>query len=196
MIVDEANRDIEMQNDPFTEAGIDVPANLPYRHNVHQEQSSKKVLGQNSTPELTKTLRKINQWSLRGTGVSTAVLCKALESNNYYDNITEEKEDIQSRFRNSMRSNRRLSSPALYSSSPNLYSRQTNETWKGQEAEAIIKRKKFLKSSSALNVFHSSYIPGPETEVPASTRANLPTTKGRLGQNDKTDVSFVILLNT
>ena len=183
MIVDEANRDIEMQNDPFTEAGIDVPANLPYRHNVHQEQSSKKVLGQNSTPELTKTLRKINQWSLRGTGVSTAVLCKALESNNRYDDITEEKEDMQSRFRNSMRSNRRLSSPALYSS-------QTNETWKGQEAETVIKRKKFLKSTSALNVFHSSYIPGHESEVRASTRANLHTTKGRLGQNDKTDVSF------
>merc|ERR1719361_1204052 len=83
-----------------------------------------------------------------------------------------------------MRSNRRLSSPALYS-------RQTNETWKGQEAETIIKRKKFLKSTSALNVFHSSYIPGPETEVCASTRANLPTAKGRLSQNDKTDINAI-----
>ena len=32
MIVDEADRDIEMAADPFLEAGIDIPKELPYRN--------------------------------------------------------------------------------------------------------------------------------------------------------------------
>ena len=90
MIVDEANMDIEMENDPFIEAGIDVPANLPYKHDSNKEQSYKKVIGEK---DLTKKLRKINQWSLRGTGVSTSVLCKALEDDSSATSDVEDKLD-------------------------------------------------------------------------------------------------------
>ena len=31
IIVDEADRDIEMENDPFLAAGIDIPEELPYQ---------------------------------------------------------------------------------------------------------------------------------------------------------------------
>jgi hypothetical protein len=31
MIVDEADRDIELSADPFLEAGIDIPKELPYK---------------------------------------------------------------------------------------------------------------------------------------------------------------------
>jgi len=31
MIVDEADRDMEMAADPFLEAGIDIPQELPYQ---------------------------------------------------------------------------------------------------------------------------------------------------------------------
>ena len=80
MIVDEADMDLEMANDPFIEAGIDVPANLPYKHNAQHERSYRKVLGGKDTPEITKKLRRLSQWTLRGTGVSTATLCRVFEA--------------------------------------------------------------------------------------------------------------------
>lgn len=64
MIVDEADTDLEMANDPFIEAGIDVPANLPYKHGAQQERSYRKVLGEKIKPEITRKLRKINEWTL------------------------------------------------------------------------------------------------------------------------------------
>ena len=39
MIVDEADRDIEMSEDPFLEAGIDIPKELPYR----QRKSTRRI---------------------------------------------------------------------------------------------------------------------------------------------------------
>ena len=152
MIVDEANMDIEMENDPFIEAGIDVPANLPYKHDSNQEQSYKKVIGEK---DLTKKLRKINQWSLRGTGVSTSVLCKALEEDSSAQSDIEDKLD-ESRFKKSTRLGRRLSTPILDIPS-------TCEIQKAQKAEKRIKKKPILKRGESYNLFKSSYVPGPNT---------------------------------
>ena len=42
LIVDEADMEIEMAEDPFLEAGIDIPpANLPYKDEGQKEESSK-----------------------------------------------------------------------------------------------------------------------------------------------------------
>ena len=152
MIVDEANMDIEMENDPFIEAGIDVPANLPYKHDSNKEQSYKKVIGEK---DLTKKLRKINQWSLRGTGVSTSVLCKALEDDSSATSDVEDKLD-ESRFKKSSRLGRRLSSPIIENTT-------TCEIQNAQKAEKRIKKKPILKRGESYNLFKSSYVPGPNT---------------------------------
>jgi hypothetical protein len=169
MIVDEANIDIELENDPFIEAGIDVPANLPYKHDSYQEQSYKKVLGEKGTPELTRKLRKINQWSLRGTGVSTSVLCNAFEeetSDCSASDIEEGSDELL--YRRSQRSGRRLSSPALYGAA-------RNEIEKTQKAEKRIKKRPVLRSSTSYNLFQSSYVHGPHTP-PDSTSSSIPCT--------------------
>ena len=169
MIVDEANMDIELENDPFIEAGIEVPANLPYKHDSYQEQSYKKVLGEKDTPELTRKLRKINQWSLRGTGVSTSVLCKALEEETNYCSAsdTEDARD-ELAYRSSQRSGRRLSSPALYGDA-------RNEIKKTKKAEIRIRKRPVLKSSTSYNLFQSSYVHGPHTP-PDSSPSSRPCT--------------------
>ena len=183
MIVDQANMDIELENDPFIEAGIDVPANLPYHHNAHLEQSYKKVLGGKDTPQLTKKLRKINQWSLRGTGVSTAVLCKALEAENSEASDMEVNDDIESNFRSSQRSGRRLSSPILYN-------RRKSEIQKAQNAEKRIRKKPLLKHKTAHNLFQSSYVPDPQLPNTKPSEAGTKGEKIQPPQNKKTSVSI------
>ena len=192
MIVDEANMDIELENDPFIEAGIDVPANLPYKHDSYQEQSYKKVLGEKDTPELTRKLRKINQWSLRGTGVSTSVLCKALEEETS-DCSASDIEDVRDElaYRSSQRTGRRLSSPALYGAA-------RNEIKKTQKAEIRIKKRPLLKSSTSYNLFQSSYVHGPHTP-PDSSPSPRPytapvTSNRRINFPNKTDTLVKLLL--
>lgn len=48
MIVDEADRDIEMAADPFLEAGIDIPKELPYRE--RKTSLRMKISGRNNDP--------------------------------------------------------------------------------------------------------------------------------------------------
>ena len=77
MIVDEADMEMEMATDPFIEAGIEVPANLPYQDSDQQEDSYKKVLG-NETEEsfLTEKIRKFSNWGGKDNGpdvVGTAI---------------------------------------------------------------------------------------------------------------------------
>ena len=45
LIVDEADREIEMADDPFLEAGIQIPAALPYQDETQKDESAKRVLG-------------------------------------------------------------------------------------------------------------------------------------------------------
>ena len=52
IIVDEADRDIEMENDPFLAAGIDIPEELPYQDQTGSvETLVKKVNGDKITPK-------------------------------------------------------------------------------------------------------------------------------------------------
>ena len=52
IIVDEADRDIEMENDPFLAAGIDIPEELPYQDQTGSvETLVKKVNGDKMTPK-------------------------------------------------------------------------------------------------------------------------------------------------
>ena len=64
MIVDEADMEVEMAVDPFIEAGIDVPANLPYQDSAQEEESYKKVVkGEGcSTPKIAKKIPKMSDW--------------------------------------------------------------------------------------------------------------------------------------
>ena len=77
MIVDEADMEMEMATDPFIEAGIEVPANLPYQASDQQEESYKKVVGdENEASSLADKIRKISNWGGRGSGgdaIGTAI---------------------------------------------------------------------------------------------------------------------------
>ena len=71
MIVDEADLEIEMAIDPFIEAGIEVPPNLPYQENKKTEESYKKVLGDEEeassmTNKLRKLSRRMSGWVMAG----------------------------------------------------------------------------------------------------------------------------------
>ena len=72
MIVDEADMEMEMANDPFIEAGIEVPPNLPYQDSTQQEDSYKKVVREEpETPTtLRKTIRKLSTWTGKDSGAS------------------------------------------------------------------------------------------------------------------------------
>ena len=75
MIVDEADMEMEMAIDPFIEAGIDVPANLPYQDSTQEEESYKKVVkGEGSeTPTIARKIRKISHWGGARGSDATAV---------------------------------------------------------------------------------------------------------------------------
>ena len=60
MIVDEADAEIEMANDPFVEAGIEFPVNLPYKDISQHEMSYKKVVGDEQAKNLrANAIRKL-----------------------------------------------------------------------------------------------------------------------------------------
>ena len=68
MIVDEADMEMEMATDPFIEAGIEVPANLPYQASKQQEDSYKKVLGEDGEEtSITDKIRKLSSWTKSGS---------------------------------------------------------------------------------------------------------------------------------
>ena len=61
MIVDDADRDLEMTTDPFLEAGIDIPRELPYQTpavkrklSILSRRSSKRVSHAGSVASLAK----------------------------------------------------------------------------------------------------------------------------------------------
>ena len=71
MIVDEADMEIEMATDPFIEAGIEVPANLPYQDSYQKEESIKKVIGEeNVSSSLADKLRKMGGRSRKNSKTS------------------------------------------------------------------------------------------------------------------------------
>ena len=73
MIVDDADRDVEMARDPFLEAGIDIPRELPYKTPSVKRKFS--LMGQKD--------RKINDPSLDRISPSNSVasLAKSTSSN-------------------------------------------------------------------------------------------------------------------
>ena len=83
MIVDEADMEIEMATDPFIEAGIEVPANLPYQESKQQEDSFKKVVGEESDESsLADKLRKISNFRAGRSSESDAVGTAIFTRNN------------------------------------------------------------------------------------------------------------------
>ena len=63
MIVDVADMEMEMATDPFIEAGIEVPANLPYQQKDQKEDSFKKVVGEeNDDVSIADKIRKMSSW--------------------------------------------------------------------------------------------------------------------------------------
>ena len=73
MIVDDEENEVKMANDPFIEAGIEVPPNLPYQDSTQQEDSYKRVVQEESeTPTLAGKIRKLSNWTGRGSGTSAA----------------------------------------------------------------------------------------------------------------------------
>ena len=49
IIVDDADMELEMCNDPFLEAGIAIPAELPYQDESQRENSARLVVGKSKT---------------------------------------------------------------------------------------------------------------------------------------------------
>ena len=93
MIVDEADMEMEMATDPFIEAGIEVPANLPYQDSYQKEESIKKVVGEgNDDSKLADKLKKISNWGGRSRKSSTTETIKTnmySRSNSTYSSISE-----------------------------------------------------------------------------------------------------------
>ena len=76
MIVDDADMEMEMATDPFIEAGIEVPANLPYQDSDQQEDSYKKVVGDETEgTSIADKIRKISTWggSRNSDAIGTAI---------------------------------------------------------------------------------------------------------------------------
>ena len=182
MIVDEADMDMEMANDPFIEAGIDVPANLPYKHNAQHERSYRKVLGSKDTPEITKKLRSLTQWTLRGTGVSTATLRRVFKAEQNVTKDVLENSNAPDHYDSTL-GNRRQSSPAIYSES-------ASEVEKTHRAEQRLKKHPFKRSNSSA-LFHSSYDRSIEPAVPIP-KDHWKNEKIRLAQNKRAVVSNVL----
>ena len=89
MIVDDAEVEIELATDPFIEAGIEVPPNLPYQENKKTEESYKKVLGEDEeetsmTNRIRKFSRKMSGWAKVGKRVDNASLSSFKRKNRAY----------------------------------------------------------------------------------------------------------------
>lgn len=65
MIVDDADMEMELAKDPFLEAGIPIPPELPYQDESQREESARRVVGENEeAPKLRRAasrIRKISQ---------------------------------------------------------------------------------------------------------------------------------------
>ena len=85
MIVDEADMEMEMAPDPFIEAGIEVPANLPYQASNQQEDSYKKVLGEDGEEtSITDKIRKISSWTKNGSNADAIGTAAFSRKNSMY----------------------------------------------------------------------------------------------------------------
>jgi hypothetical protein len=62
MIVDDADMEMEMAKDPFLEAGIAIPAELPYKDDKQRESSARDVVGHDDTAD-NKIYGKIRKMS-------------------------------------------------------------------------------------------------------------------------------------
>lgn len=51
LIVDDADMEMEMAKDPFLEAGIAIPAELPYQDDSQRENSARMVLGERGSKQ-------------------------------------------------------------------------------------------------------------------------------------------------
>ena len=74
MIVDDADMEMEMAKDPFLEAGIAIPAELPYKDEKQREASARDVVGANEDDGIRDRVRKLSNVILRRP--STAALGK------------------------------------------------------------------------------------------------------------------------
>ena len=94
MIVDEADMEMEMATDPFIEAGIEVPATLPYQDSYQKEESTKKVVGNdNEDNSLAGKLKKISNWGGRSRKNSSTETIKSntfSRSNSIYSSYRSE----------------------------------------------------------------------------------------------------------
>ena len=59
MIVDNADMEMELAKDPWMEAGIPIPSELPYQNDGQREVSARKVAGDNDDNFVDK-LRKMS----------------------------------------------------------------------------------------------------------------------------------------
>ena len=88
MIVDEADMEMEMATDPFIEAGIEVPATLPYQDGYQKEESTKKVTGaDNEDNSFAGKLKKISNWggrSRKNSATETIKSASFSRSNSIY----------------------------------------------------------------------------------------------------------------
>ena len=86
MIVDVADMEMEMATDPFIEAGIEVPANLPYQGKDQQEDSFKKVVGEEGDDvSLADKIRKISTWKTSRGGSDAVGTAMFSRTNSVYD---------------------------------------------------------------------------------------------------------------
>ncbi len=60
MIVDNADKEMELAKDPWMEAGIAIPSELPYQNEGQREESARKVAGENEDSNLRDKLRKMS----------------------------------------------------------------------------------------------------------------------------------------
>ena len=84
MIVDDADMEMEMAKDPFLEAGIAIPPELPYKDEKQRDQSARDVVGQTGDEEagLRDRFRKISNAFIRRPSNVTLAKVKRLESVN------------------------------------------------------------------------------------------------------------------
>ena len=79
MIVDDADMEMEMAKDPFLEAGIAIPAELPYKDEKQREASARDVVGSNEEDGIRDRLRKLSNAIQRRPSSSTLAKIPAIK---------------------------------------------------------------------------------------------------------------------
>ena len=94
MIVDDADMDMELQDDPFLDAGIafENPAELPYQDEKQKDAASEAVLGDNIDQQgLVARLRKMSNvlGNRRPSASSTATINSGFNMKNRLESVSE-----------------------------------------------------------------------------------------------------------